>query len=228
MSRPDRALVFDLDGVLIDSEPLWRRAEIEVFGDVGLALEERDCLKTQGLRIDETVAYWYARAPWRAPTPERVAHAIVDRVAALIEREGVPMSGVDDAIAAARARGWRLGLASSSSMRLIGTVLDRFDMRGAFECIRSAEHETRGKPYPDVYRSAIRELDLAADACIAIEDSAHGVAAARAAGMRCIAVPAPETRSDERFAQATWRIESLEALPSLLDQLEGPSRQPRP
>ncbi|MEZ4353228.1 MAG: hexitol phosphatase HxpB [Myxococcota bacterium] len=220
MSTPtDRALVFDMDGVLIDSEPLWRRAEIEIFAGVGLSITETDCYQTQGLRIDEAVGFWFARAPWSGPTPTEVAHTVVERMVELIRAEGVPMPGALESIEAARRGGWRLAVASSSSDRLIGTVLDRFDLARLFECTRSAEHEAHGKPHPDVYLAAARELALPTRACVAVEDSAHGVTSALAAGLRGVAVPPPETRDDPRFAAATMRLASLEALPARLAEL---------
>lgn len=215
----DRAFVFDMDGVLIDSEPLWRRAEIEIFGSVGLELSEADCFETQGMRIDEAVAYWFARSPWPGASISKVAEHIVDRMVELIEAEGEPMLGVAAALEAADGAGWRIALASSSSMRLIDTVLDRFGIRETFEVVRSAEDEARGKPHPDVYLATLRALGLDGCAAVAIEDSVNGMASALAAGMRCVAVPAPEMRDDPRFAPADWRLDSLlgfvEALPEI-------------
>jgi len=207
--RGERALIFDMDGVLIDSEPLWRCAEIEAFATVGLALEEADCLETQGLRIDEAVDFWFQRAPWAEPTPDAIAEAIVERMVRLIESEGEPIPGVVEALGWAESSPWRLALASSSSKRLIETVLGRFGFVDHFEVTRSAEDEQFGKPHPDVYRSTARDLRLDPAACVAIEDSAHGVASALAAGMRCIAIPPPETRDDPRFERATLCLESL-------------------
>ena len=224
-SDSQRALVFDMDGVLIDSEPFWRRAEIEIFGSVGVELSEADCYQTQGLRIDEVVRFWFDRSPWTGPSIESIAARVVDRMDRLIRTEGEPMPGVRDSIAAARAGGWRLGLASSSSMRLIEAVLDRLDLAGVFEAVRSAEHEQRGKPHPDVYASTRHELGLAGADCVAVEDSAHGVASALAAGMRCIAIPAPETRADPRFDSAHWRLDSLEELSQALAGIETEREQ---
>jgi HAD superfamily hydrolase (TIGR01509 family) len=212
----ERALIFDMDGVLIDSEPLWRRAEIEQFAIVGLPLVEADCLKTTGLRIDEAVSFWFERAPWTGPSVEAVAAAIVDRTVQLIESEGEPMPGVVEMLDWATTSGWRLALASSSPKRLIETVLGTFDLNRHFEIRRSAEDEALGKPHPDVYRSTARDLGLDPGVCVAIEDSANGVASALAAGMRCIAIPPPETRDDPRFARATLRLDSLAELKEAL------------
>jgi HAD superfamily hydrolase (TIGR01509 family) len=214
-----RALVFDMDGVLIDSEPLWRRAEIEIFATVGLELSEADCIQTTGLHMDEAARYWYERMPWEGATPEEIAGRVVDRMVTLIEDEGAAIAGVDAAVAAASKAGWRLGLASSSSMRLIEGVLDRIGLRDAFEVVCSAEHEARGKPHPDVYLSTLRALAMEGVDSVAIEDSAHGVASALAAGMRCIAIPPIETRADPRFDEATWRLDSLEEFADVLPRI---------
>jgi HAD superfamily hydrolase (TIGR01509 family) len=216
----ERALIFDMDGVLIDSEPLWRRAEIEIFGDVGLVLEDADCFETQGLRIDEAVAFWYERAPWTGRSCEDVATSIVSRMALMIRSEGEPMPGALSSIDWAANSNWRLALASSSSNFLIETVLDRFEIAHHFECKRSAEDEKYGKPQPDVYLSAARDLRLDPRVCVAVEDSANGVDSAISAGMRCIAVPPDETRSDARFEAATLKLRSLQDLPAALEQLE--------
>ncbi len=219
-SAMSRALVFDMDGVLIDSEPLWRRAEIEIFATVGLELSEADCHETTGLRMDEAARYWFDRKPWKGPSPEGIASTVVDRMVGLVLCEGECMPGARESLAAAKAAGWRIGLASSSSMRLIETVLDGFEMREAFEVICSAEQEVHGKPHPDVYLSTLRDLGLDGAECVAIEDSANGVVSALAAGMRCIAIPPPETRGDPRFEAASWRLDSLRELPKALPQIE--------
>jgi len=222
----ERAVLFDMDGVLIDSEPLWRRAEIEAFGEVGLELSDQDCLATQGLRIDEAVAYWFARSPWAGRSREEVARRIVDRVARLIRSEAEPLPGVREAITGARDEGWRLGLASSSTGFLIDTVLDHFDLQGAFEATHSAETEKFGKPHPAVYLSTAASLGLDPRHCIAVEDSVNGVISALAAQMACIAIPAAELRHDPRFAVADRRLASLEALGEALEELD-PKRSPR-
>jgi mannitol-1-/sugar-/sorbitol-6-/2-deoxyglucose-6-phosphatase len=220
MSQSERALVFDMDGVLIDSEPLWWRAEIEVFATVGLELTEADCYKTQGMRMDEAAQWWFDRFPWTGATPVEIAGRVVDRVIEFIQAEGGPMPGVREVLAAAKADEWRIGLASSSAMRLIETVLDGFGMRDVFEVVRSAEHEQRGKPHPDVYLAALRELGLDGVDCIAIEDSVNGMSSALAAGMRCIAVPPPDARADPGFKTATWRFDSLHDLTGALSTIQ--------
>jgi len=218
---PERALIFDMDGVLIDSEPLWRQAEIEVFDDVGLKITEQDCLMTMGLRIDDAVAFWYDRSPWAGRSCRDVETAIVERVAELIRDTGTPLPGVQEAIQSATDRGFQLGLASSSPNFLIHTVLDHFGLREVFAAARSAEKEPYGKPHPAVYLSTAEALSIHPRQCIAIEDSVNGVISAVAAQMTCIAIPDTESRNDPRFAIAVRQIKSLEFLGETLDELEA-------
>ena len=185
------AAIFDLDGLLIDSEPLWRRAEIEVFATVGVALTEPECHQTTGLRTDQVVAYWLERRPWdsgRSPAAG-VAAAINARVIDLIGECGEPKAGVGHALQFMRDRGLRRALASSSSMPVIEAAIDRLGIGDAFEVIHSADFEERSKPAPDVYLGAARRLGIEPALCIALEDSVPGVEAAKAAGMCCIRFP---------------------------------------
>lgn len=203
------ALLFDMDGLLIDSEPLWHEAEVYGFGLAGLCLTPEQCLETTGLRVDEVVRVRWAERPWAAPSQDSVAAAIVERVVELVRAEGVLKPGVAEALDFARASGLRIALASSSPYVIIDAVLDAFGLRSAFEVIHSAEEEARGKPEPDVYLTAARKLGVEPAACLALEDSPNGVVAAKAAGMKCIAIPEPVLRNDPRLARADAILASL-------------------
>lgn len=184
---PLRAVVFDMDGVLVDSEPLWHRAEIAAFAEVGLSLTATDCLRTTGLRVDAVARYWFEHA--RLPgAPEPVAEDIVRRVQDLLREEAEPKPGAVAAVRAAAAE-YPVALASSSSDALIAAVLHRLGLADAFRVVRSAEHEPLGKPDPGVYLTAARLLGVAPTDCLAIEDSGTGIRSALAAGMRVLAVP---------------------------------------
>lgn len=204
------ATIFDMDGLLIDSEPLWQRAEKRVFGGLGLHLTTADCLQTIGLRIDEVARHWYERHPWEGPSCAEVASGILDTVVSLVREEGEAKPGAASAIEAARRAGSRLALASSSGSRLIEAVLDRLDLTTAFEVCRSAEHETHGKPHPAVFLTTADILGVDPRKCVVFEDSLRGVIAAKAAQMYCIAVP--ETSLDDLapFAVADLLLDSLE------------------
>lgn len=219
---PFRAVLFDMDGLLIDSEPLWQRAEIEVFGTAGMPLQPADCRRTTGLRIDEVVAFWRAQGRLALPAdaPDRAAldlgARIVDRVIDLVRSEGALCPGARDAIAFFAATGLPLGLASSSALRLIDAVLAHFALRAHFTAITSAQDEPLGKPHPAVYLRAAAALGVPPTACLALEDSPSGVIAAKAARMTCIAVPTPEDRADRRVQAADLVLGSLREIDASL------------
>lgn len=205
-----RAVIFDLDGLLIDSEPHWRAAEMEVFGAAGLHLTDADCVTTTGLRIDEVTAYWHARRPWTSSdTPAELAARITDRLISRIQRYGVAKEGVDHAITFARAQGVRVGLASSSSRRIIAAAVARLGVADRFDAVHSAEDLRYGKPHPEVYLDIAELLGVPPTTCLAIEDSLNGLIAAKAARMRCVAVPEAEHAADPRFALADAVLDSL-------------------
>lgn len=180
------AVVFDMDGVLIDSEPFWRQAEVDVLGALGVPLTLDACDQTTGLRIDAAVQHWFDRHPWSGPGIPEVADAIVQRVAASIRSEGRPLPGIMGAVRAVQHSGLYHAIATSSPWPIIDAVLERMDVGSPVIC--SAADEAAGKPDPAVYLTAARRLGIDPSACLAIEDSANGVASAKAAGMRVIAV----------------------------------------
>ncbi len=210
VNRPIEAVVFDMDGVLVDSEPLWREVEQEVFGGLGILVTDEDLERTMGVRINEVVALWRSLHPWEEPPPEEVERRIVDGVARAIRERGVVNDGAGEAIAYFRGLGMRLALASSSPFRLIDTVLAVSGLGGQFEVVHSAEEEVLGKPDPAVYLTTARKLGVPPERCLAIEDSPSGVRSARAAGMRCVAVP-ERPAPDGEFHGADLVLESLAA-----------------
>jgi sugar-phosphatase len=224
-----RAAVFDMDGLLVDSEPLWQQAEIEVFAAVGLGLDREDCWRTKGRRVDDTVAYWFSRRPWTGPPPAEIERRLVRRVEALLRAAAVAKAGARHAVDFFRSRGFALGLASSSAPVLIDAVLERLGMRGDFSVTHSAVLEAEGKPHPAVYLSTLARLGVAPAQALALEDSSHGIAAAKAAGMRCIAVPDPASgpagQHEALLETADVVLRSLEDLDDLvIDALTGGAR----
>jgi sugar-phosphatase len=206
------AVVLDMDGVLIDTEPVWRAAQSAVFAGFGVALSERDLLDSTGQPIEELIPVWRRRAREASPlTDAEVAGLIVDRVITHVKARGRPMPGVTAAIALFERCGLRLAIASSSPLRLIDAVCDRLGLtRITVRC--SAMDEARGKPAPDVYLTAARRLGVAAAGCLALEDSLAGLASARSAGMRCVAVPDPLLAADPRYREADLVLDSLTGL----------------
>ncbi|EOU1338757.1 hexitol phosphatase HxpB [Cronobacter malonaticus] len=215
MSSPRQILaaIFDMDGLLIDSEPLWDQAELEVMATLGVDTSRRHELPdTLGLRIDLIVALWFAQQPWNGPSLDEVTQRIITRAMTLVEEKRPLLPGVADAIALCKAQGLKVGLASASPLRMLERVLTLFDLREQFDVLASAEHLPYSKPHPQVYLDAAAKLGVDPLCCVTLEDSVNGMVATKAARMRSIVVPAEENRSDARWALANVRLNSLTEL----------------
>ena len=127
------AVIFDMDGVLTDSEPLWKIAMEEVFHSVGCKLTRKDFQKTVGLRIDEVCEYWYQHEAWTGATPKEVENKIMLRMVELIRENGEPLPGVMETTHYLREKGVKIGLATSSYTVLIDAVLDTLGIRDRFD-----------------------------------------------------------------------------------------------
>ncbi len=224
-AAPLTAAILDMDGLLIDTEPAWRAAEAAVFAALRVQLTEAELLETTGQAIGEVVAGWRRQHQSRELaqlTDADIADRIVNLVVTHVASEGEPMAGVLAAIGRFRRAGLGLAIASSSPMRLIDAVCERLGLDDiAVRC--SAFDEANGKPAPDVYLTAARKLVASPQSCLAIEDSPHGVLAAKAAGMRCLAIPDPLLAADPRYREADLVLASLDRLDDeVLDALGVP------
>jgi sugar-phosphatase len=189
MTEALKAVIFDMDGVLIDSEHLWRRAMIEGFAEYGITVTENECRKTMGMRIGEVVQWWLRHLHKPAETAPHLEKRIVQLLMTLIGSEGRPIAGIPELIDFCKSRGLLVGLATSSSTELMQAVLTRLKISELIHASVSAEHMQYAKPHPEVFISCARQLGVAPAQCIVVEDSLNGVIAARAAGMQVIAVP---------------------------------------
>ena len=205
-----QAVIFDMDGLLINSEPYWRLAMIEAFQEVGLPFTEENCRETTGFRIDEVVDLWYRRTPWKSKAPQAVSLQIIDLVKQHVRASGIALPGVQVTLDLLRDQNLRLALASSSSMALIDAVLDRLNIRSYFEVVHSAEFEAYGKPHPQVFISTAEKLNCKPENCVVIEDSLNGIIAGKAAKMKVIAIPEAENLNNPAFAIADRQYTSLE------------------
>jgi HAD superfamily hydrolase (TIGR01509 family) len=203
------AIIFDMDGLLIDSEPMWQEAEVAVFNNIGVPLTIDMTPQTMGLRTDEVVEYWHKRFPWDSPSLQEVSTLIDTTVIELIKHKGVAKEGVREAIVICEAAGLPIAIASSSPHLLISTVLDKLGIADKMKVVHSAHDESYGKPHPAVYISTANELGIHPNHCLTFEDSANGVLSAKAAKMKCIAIPEPEMRNDKRFGIADIILHSL-------------------
>jgi HAD superfamily hydrolase (TIGR01509 family) len=183
------AVVFDLDGVLIDSEPVWAQVREEVVVAHGGHWSPDAQPLMMGMSTAEWSAYMVADLGVRLP-PAEVARVVIEAMAARY-REHLPLlPGALEAVGVMGSR-FALGLASSAPRSLIGTVLDTSGLRSSFAAVRSTEEEARGKPAPDVYLTVAGLLGALPVSCAAVEDSSNGLLSAAAAGCAVIAVPRP-------------------------------------
>jgi mannitol-1-/sugar-/sorbitol-6-/2-deoxyglucose-6-phosphatase len=222
------AVIFDMDGVLIDSEPIWREAEKIVFARIGIELTEEMCHQTTGLRTDETVAHWYRFKPWDGKSREEVGREVEYAVCEIVDKKGFPAPGVLKIIDFFNQAGVPKALASSSSPEVIERVLGRLELKHEFDGIYSAANEEFGKPHPAVYITAARKMGVLPVNCLAIEDSMAGLIAAKSAKMRTLVVPEILNRDNPNFSIADMKLDSLEDFSAghweLLNSLNGLNR----
>lgn len=187
------AVVFDLDGVLIESEHLWEEMWTRYAARHGVTWTAEDTARVQGMSAPEWSAYLAdrVRGDSRPESPAACERAVVDdMVEALGEGRMEPYEGAAAMVRAVADR-VRVALATSAPRRLIDAVLDRNGLTSSFGATVSSAEVARGKPSPDVYLEAARRLDVAPRGCVAVEDSSNGIRAASAAGMTVVAIPNP-------------------------------------
>jgi HAD superfamily hydrolase (TIGR01509 family) len=207
-------VIFDMDGVLVDSEPVNFTAMDRVLTANGLHYSNADDRRYRGRRIADFFVELRAAHP-HLPAAETLERAFTETLVGLVRAGCAPRPGIPDVLLRLAERGYRLALASSSIPVVIATTLEALGVQGVFETTVSGADVPHGKPAPDIFRETARRLRLAPAHCLVVEDSRNGMLAALAAGMTCVAVPCPAT-VDEDFSETPWRIE---ALPALLDLL---------
>lgn len=207
------AAIFDMDGLLIDSEPLWQQAEKEVLSSLGVDMSRRAELPDAlGLRMDTVVELWYAQQSWQGANVTETTRYICQRTLALVEQQRPLLPGVHHALSLCQAQGLQIALASASPLAMLERVLELFDLRGFFAALSSAEHLPYSKPHPHVYLNAASMLGVSPLHCVALEDSVNGMVASKAARMRSVVVPAALHRDDPRWALADVKLMSLTEL----------------
>ena len=205
------AVIFDLDGVLLDSEQVWDEAREQLAKERGGRWHENAQRDMMGMSSVEWSRYMHDVIGLPEP-PEEISREVVERMAKLY-REHLPVvPGAREAVERLAAR-WPLGLASSSNRELIDLALELLGVKHRFKATVSSEEVTRGKPAPDVYLEAARRLGVDPTHAAAIEDSENGIRAAKASGMRVIAIPNQHfPPADDALTQADVLLRSLEEL----------------
>ncbi len=202
------AVVFDLDGLLVDSEPVQIEAWRDFLAIHDKTLDQALLSRLYGLRVWDTARVLIDELGLRL-TVDQVVEQRDARFFEMLPGRLTAMPGATEIVAALNDLGVRLALATSGHRRYVDVVLDALGLRGRFEVEVTGDMVERGKPAPDIYLAAAERLTLPPRVCVALEDAPHGIASAKAAGMSCLAVPNHMTVDLEGFDRADAVLVSL-------------------
>jgi mannitol-1-/sugar-/sorbitol-6-/2-deoxyglucose-6-phosphatase len=204
-----KSVIFDMDGLLLDSEFFWQKMEIKLISSVGINITPELQKSTIGFRSDEMIRYWYNYQPWDNPDFKKMENEYESSVLDFYIQESQFMDGALYILDFFNMKKIKVGLASSSPTNLINVFLDKFNLNSRFDAIYSAEHEEHGKPHPAVYLKTAKLLDTHPASCLAFEDSFVGLLAAKAASMKTVIVPDDKHKGESKFVIADLQLESL-------------------
>lgn len=203
------AAIFDMDGLLIDSEPLWQQAGAETLKEFGVTLTDEQYNLTTGLRTPEWIDYWFTHFSINKDRAKEAAKTIEQAALDKIKAHGEAMEGVQYIMEFFKTNGYLIGLASSSPMRLIEAVIEKLNILPYLNAVTSAEHLPYGKPHPQVFLNCAELLQVPPTTCICFEDSFNGMIAAKASRMKCVVIPAPHVHHEGRWNAADRKLSSL-------------------
>lgn len=181
--RDKKAIIFDMDGVIIDTEKIWKQAEKEVFSSLGVQVTDEHSKETQSMTTSEVAHYWYEKFPWKGKSLKETEQMVIYRVAELIESEECLINGVENFIENLKTKNYKIGLATNCPLSIISVVLGRLKITHFFDIISSSEFEEKGKPDPAIYYTTAKKLNVEPKDCLVIEDLYTGMLAAKKAGM---------------------------------------------
>jgi mannitol-1-/sugar-/sorbitol-6-/2-deoxyglucose-6-phosphatase len=207
-----QAVIFDMDGLLIDSEPLWQEAGKATLLEFGKELTAEQYHSSTGLRTEEWIEHWFHHFQIDMAHAPSAVETIINKAIALIDAHGESMEGVEHALAICKEHNLALGLATSSPLSLVKVVLEKLNLQNRFDAITSAEYLPYGKPNPQVYLNCAEALQISSVACVAFEDSFNGMIAAKAARMKCVVVPTPADYEHGKWNAADLKLRSLVSL----------------
>lgn len=216
-----KAAIFDMDGLLIDSEPLWQEAGRETLAELGYHLSIEQYHTSTGLRTEEWIEHWFHYFGIDLRYAPAAVATILKKAIEKIEARGTVFPGATAAIEQFQTAGYRVGIATSSPMELVEVVLPKLQLAKPPQAIASAGALPYGKPHPQVYLNCAADLEVHPLQCIAFEDSFNGMIAAKAARMKCVVVPAPADYDAPKWQAADLKLPSLAGmqLAELLQQL---------
>ncbi|MGY5353796.1 hexitol phosphatase HxpB [Wenyingzhuangia sp. IMCC45467] len=207
--------IFDMDGVMIDSEPFWRTAQINLLKDLGHSITVQDCVRyTMGKRIDDVAKTWCDLYSLKIEA-KQLEQQILDQVVVNILKDGQAIDGLLDLLHFLKKENYKIGLATSSSWKIIEAVLHKLGVKQYFDEICSADDEKYGKPNPAVYLKAMQKLKSKPMECFILEDSVTGMIAAKAS--MAFTIVLNDDITAPKFSIADHRSTSL---PSVLNYLK--------
>ena len=197
-------VIFDMDGLLIDSEPLWQKAGMQTLTDYGISIPLAQYHETTGLRTPEWIEWWFTHYNIDIEHAAAAITTIEDKAISLIEREGEAFPGTRYILEFFKKQNFTIGLAASSPLRHVDVVIKKLGIKDYFQAYSSAEHLAYGKPHPQVYINCAEALGVKPVQCVCFEDSFNGMISAKAAKMKCVVVPA-----DSEFEKSKWNAADL-------------------
>lgn len=203
-------VIFDMDGLLLDTEPLWGTSMMHIAQKHGIKVTYEQLRETTGLRIHEVTDHWAHYYPWQGAAAHDVAEEILDDIIEASKKNARVMPGVLDTLELLKNNNIKIGLASSSPVRMIDALVTHYNIKDAFDCITSADVVDLGKPHPAVFLHCAQSLGVKAINCLVFEDSVNGMIAAKAARMKCIVIPDQLHFDDPRFALADAKLSTME------------------
>ena len=204
-----QAVIFDMDGTLIDSEPMWKKAEKQIFSSVGVEVTDELSSQTVWMTTREVTEFWFNHFPWSGKSLDQVEKEVVRCVAQLISDEGVALDGVQQILSFFKKKNFKIGLSTNAPSRLIPVVLNKLDIYHYFDATSSSEHEIKGKPDPAVYLTTAKKLNVEPSKCIAFEDSVSGIISANQANMKTVVVPPTLEFTDEKYDISLIKLRRL-------------------
>jgi len=198
-----------MDGLLIDSEPLWEEAGAELLQSYGIELTSEQYQSSTGLRTKEWITHWFNHFNIDSKYIEHGTTQIINTAIEKIGAHGTGMPGVPEIFSFLQKEGISMAIATSSPLQLVDIVVDKLNIRQYLTCMVSAEDLPYGKPHPAVYLDCASRLTVPPSQCICFEDSFNGMIAVKAARMKCVVIPAPHVHHQNRWDAADLKLRSL-------------------
>ena len=203
-------VIFDMDGLLIDSEPFWEEAGKETLEKFNVSLSPEQYASSTGLRTEEWLQHWFHHFNINEKYIDEAEEVIVQKAIEKIVAHGEAMPGVYYILDFFKDRNFKIGLATSSPLSLANPVVEKLGIRNYLQTITSAETLSFGKPHPQVFINCAAELNSSPLQSLVFEDSFNGMIAAKAARMKCVVIPVNHQQNESKWNAADLQLQSLE------------------